>query len=101
MPNIETYYLVDFENVNDAGLACSNQLGNHDHIHIFSTKNAPKISIESLSTFNSVDFSSYNIPVGKQSLDMHLIAYLGYLVGKNSSKKCRYIIVSNDSVAVS
>ena len=25
MPNIETYYLVDFENVNDAGLACSNQ----------------------------------------------------------------------------
>ena len=97
MPNIETYYLVDFENVNDAGLACSNQLGNHDHIHIFSTKNAPKISIESLSTFNSVDFSSYNIPVGKQSLDMHLIAYLGYLVGKNSSKKCRYIIVSKDS----
>lgn len=97
MPNIETYYLVDFENVNDAGLACSNQLGNHDHILIFSTKNAPKISIESLSTFNSIDFSSYNIPVGKQSVDMHLIAYLGYLVGKNSSKKCRYIIVSKDS----
>ena len=70
MPNIETYYLVDFENVNDAGLACSNQLGNHDHILIFSTKNAPKISIESLSTFNSIDFSSYNIPVGKQSVDL-------------------------------
>lgn len=97
MPNIETYYLIDFENVNDAGLSCSNQLGSHNHIHIFSTKNAPKISIESLTTFNGVDFYSHIIPAGKQSLDMHLIAYLGYLIGKNSSQKCKYIIVSNDN----
>lgn len=45
MPNIETYYLIDFENVNDAGLACQNQLGKHDHIHIFSTKNAYALPI--------------------------------------------------------
>lgn len=80
MPNIETYYLVDFENVNDAGLACSNQLGNHDHILIFSTKNAPKISIESLSTFNSIDFSSYNIPIGKQSVILLLPLFLNIMV---------------------
>lgn len=97
MPTIETYYLIDFENVNNAGLTCSNQLGIHDHIHIFSTKNAPKISIESLTTFNNVDFYSHIIPTGKQSLDMHLIAYLGYLIGKNASKKCKYIIVSKDN----
>lgn len=97
MPNIETYYLIDFENVNDAGLSCSNQLGSHNHIHIFSTKNAPKISIESLTTFNGVDFYSHIIPAGKQSLDMHLIAYLGYLIGKNASQKCKYIIVSKDN----
>ena len=64
MPNIETYYLIDFENVNDAGLACQNPLGNQDHIHIFSTKNAPKISIESLENFNNIDFNSHT-PVYK------------------------------------
>lgn len=97
MPDIETYYLIDFENVNNAGLVCSNHLGNHDHIHIFSTKNAPKISLESLTAFNDVDFHSHIIPAGKQSLDMHLIAYLGYLIGKNASQKCKYIIVSKDN----
>lgn len=96
MSNIETYYLIDFENVNDAGLACQNQLGNHDHIHIFSTKNASKISIESLENFNNIDFNSHIIPAGEQSLDKHLIAYLGYLIGKNSPQKCKYIIVSKD-----
>ena len=97
MSNIETYYLIDFENVNDAGLACSNQLGSHDHIHIFSTKNAPKIGIKSLTNFNDADFYSHIIPAGNQSLDMHLIAYLGYLIGKNASQKCKYIIVSKDN----
>lgn len=97
MPIIETYYLIDFENVNEDGLCCSNNLGNHDHIHIFSTKNAPKINIESLENFNNIDFNSHLIPAGKQSLDMHLIAYLGYLIGKNSSQKCKYIIVSKDN----
>lgn len=97
MPNIETYYLIDFENVNDTGLACKNQLGSHDHIHIFSTKNAPKISIESLENFNNIDFNTHIIPAGKQSLDMHLIAYLGYLIGKNDTQKYKYIIVSKDN----
>lgn len=97
MPSIETHYLIDFENVNDAGLACKNQLGRHDHIHIFSTKNAPKISIEILENFNNIDFNSHIIPAGKQSLDMHLIAYLGYLIGTNSSKKCKYVIISKDN----
>lgn len=97
MPDIETYYLIDFENVSDAGLTCSNQLGSHDHIHIFSTKNAPKISLESLTAFNNIDFCSHVVPAGKQSLDMHLIAYLGFLIGKNASEKCKYIIISKDN----
>ena len=41
MSDIETYYLIDFENVNHAGLSCSGKLTGHDHIHIFSTKNTP------------------------------------------------------------
>lgn len=37
MANIETYYLVDFENVNEKGLESSDELGEHDHICIFYT----------------------------------------------------------------
>ena len=86
MSNVETYYLIDFENVNNADLICSRHLDYHDHIHIFSTKNAPKISIEILSNFHSVDYSFHCLPAGKQSLDMHLTAYLGYLLGTNGDK---------------
>ena len=97
MSNVETYYLIDFENVNNAGLICSRHLDYHDHIHIFSTKNAPKISIEILSNFHSVDYSFHCLPAGKQSLDMHLTAYLGYLLGTNGDKKCKYVIISKDN----
>ena len=97
MKIIKTYYLIDFENVNNAGLICSRHLDYHDHIHIFSTKNAPKISIEILSNFHSVDYSFHCLPAGKQSLDMHLTAYLGYLLGTNGDKKCKYVIIRKTS----
>lgn len=65
MANIETYYLVDFENVNEKGLESSDELGEHDHICIFYTKNTPKISMEVLSKINKAKLHFYNIPVGK------------------------------------
>lgn len=67
MSNVETYYLIDFENVNNAGLICSRHLDYHDHIHIFSTKNAPKISIEILSNFHSVDYSFHCLSACRQA----------------------------------
>lgn len=97
MPNIETYYLIDFENVNEDDLFCSNDLESHDHIYIFSTENAPKISIETLSSFNSTEHFAYMVPSGRQSLDMHLVSYLGYLIGTNGNMKCKYVIVSKDT----
>lgn len=57
----------------------------------------PKISIEILSNFHSVDYSFHCLPAGKQSLDMHLTAYLGYLLGTNGDKKCKYVIISKDN----
>lgn len=62
MPQAQTYYLVDFENVKDAGLACNRSLTVSEHIHVFSTKNAPKINLETLSAFNNVDFNSHIVP---------------------------------------
>ena len=92
MSKKQTYYLIDFENVNEAGLLNSKNLTDNDHIYIFSTKNAPKISIKTLAAFNDIDFHSHIIPAGNQSLDMHLIAYLGYLIGQNKDSKCKYVI---------
>lgn len=97
MSENQTYYLIDFENVNEAGLSNTGNLTKHDHIHIFSTKNAPKISIKTLAAFNDIDFNSHIIPAGNQSLDMHLIAYLGYLIGQNNTGNYKYVIVSKDT----
>lgn len=97
MSDIETYYLVDFENVNEEGLSCSKKLKDNNHIHIFSTKNAPKISFDTLTSFNSIELCSHIVPAKKQSLDMHLVSYLGFLLGKNNNDSCKYIIVSKDT----
>lgn len=99
MPQAQTYYLVDFENVKDAGLACNRSLTVSEHIHVFSTKNAPKINLETLSAFNNVDFNSHIVPAGNESLAMHLIAYLGYIIGTDTEKnaKNKYVIVSKDT----
>ncbi|MBD5521726.1 MAG: hypothetical protein HDR03_11025 [Lachnospiraceae bacterium] len=94
---IETYYLIDFENVHEDGLICSKRLTQHDHIHIFSTTNAPKISLEKLASFNYAEQFSHVIPAGKQSLDMHLVSYLGYLIGSSTNNRCKYIIISRDT----
>lgn len=94
---VETYYLIDFENVHEDGLICSKKLTQHDHIHIFSTTNAPKISLEKLASFNYAAQFSHVIPAGKQSLDMHLVSYLGYLIGSNTNNRCKYIIISRDT----
>lgn len=97
MTTVETYYLIDYENVHEDGLLGSENMNSHDHVHLFYTENVSKISIEKFANFHSVDFSIHKIPVGKQSLDMHLVSYLGYLIGKNESSNSKYVIVSNDT----
>lgn len=99
MPRIETYFLIDFENVKEDGIVCSDKLTECDHIHIFSTENTPKITFNTLARLNDADLNIHVVPCGKQSLDMHLVSYLGYLTGLNniSQKNYKYIIVSKDS----
>ena len=97
MTSIETFYLIDFENVHEEGLNGADKLGAHDHVHFFSTRNAPKISFQILKDFNSAHLYSHEIPVGRQSLDMHLVSYLGYLISEHKNQKCRYVIVSQDT----
>lgn len=92
---METFYLVDFENVHNEGLENIASLKKEDHIHIFSTENALNIRMDIIFS-REIDIEGHIVPVRKQSLDMHLVSYLGHLLGKHG-KKCSYVIISKDT----
>ncbi|OUM67317.1 hypothetical protein PIROE2DRAFT_58860 [Piromyces sp. E2] len=94
--NKKNYYLIDYENVGTKGLEGADNLNSNDYVHLFSTRNAPKITTAILATFNSINFKVHEVPVKKQSVDMHLVTYLGYLIGIDGSSS-NYIIVSKDN----
>lgn len=95
MSSEKTFYLIDFENVHDNGLTGIENLSDCDYIYLFSTDNTPNIKIHSLNKMNNLaNFHIIEIPAGDQSLDKHLISYLGYLIGAKGNYK--YIIVSSD-----
>ncbi len=52
--------------------------------------------MDTVFTKNGVDIIGYKTPTGNQSLDKHLVAYLGFLLGKDKEKKCSYVIISKD-----
>lgn len=92
----ETYYLIDFENVGLKGLEGAEKLTAHDHVHLFSTRNAPKITTAILANFNGTNLLVHEVPAKSQSVDMHLVSYLGYLLG--SCKPIpKIVILSNDT----
>lgn len=88
---METFYLVDFENVKNEGIEKIALLTQTDHVHIFYTKNAQNIR----KIPKGIDCKKHKVPDGKESLDMHLVSYLGYLLG-NHRKNVEYIIISED-----
>lgn len=88
---METFYLIDFENVHDTGIANIEKLKKTDYAYIFSTKNATNIRPDIFKD----NIKLILVPTGKQSLDMHLVSYLGYLLGIHG-KDCSYVIISKD-----
>lgn len=76
---METFYLIDFENVHNNGIANIDNLSNEEHVHIFSTQNALNIRPEVF--WLKSDINAHLVPVRNQSLDMHLVSYLGYITG--------------------
>ncbi len=92
---METFYLIDFENVHNEGMENISTLTQTDHVHIFYTENASKISMDNV-LINGIDIEGHKVPSCKQSLDMHLVSYLGYLLGLQKEKKYSYVIISKD-----
>ena len=97
-----THYLVDYENVFDEGLEGLSSLTGPSVIHIFFSKNANRINMESLVCSENIRLHFIEINPGKQGsqeLDKHLVSYLGYLIGKAQADNIpneNYIVVSKD-----
>lgn len=97
MAAIETYYLIDYENVSGAGLVGCEKLNQSDHIVIFFTANAKKIDMTEIADHGDAELKMIEVPVGKQSVDIHIGSYLGYLVGKHGDGECSVVIISKDT----
>ena len=93
---IETFYLVDYENVHGEGLVGCKDLKKTDHVLIFFTQNAKNMDMRNLSGVESSNLQYIEVPAGKQSTDIHIGSYLGYLIGKSQSK-IKVVIVSKDT----
>lgn len=94
---IETYYLIDYENVGSDGLSGCDKLSETDHIIIFFTKNAKRIDMSEIADHGEAEFEMIEVPAGKQSADIHIGSYLGYLTGINKGKSCSIVIISKDT----
>ena len=89
--------MIDFENVHSDGLEGCQKLESTDHIIIFFTQNAKNLDMSGIAKHGGADFEMVEVPAGKQSADIHIASYLGYLAGKYSEDKCEIVIVSQDT----
>ena len=89
-------YLIDFENVHEEGFSSLGRLGEKDSVYCFFTRNVAKISMSALAGIRSGQLHFVEAESGKQSLDLALVSYLGYLIGTRPQEQC-FEIVSNDN----
>lgn len=92
---METYYLVDFENVHNEEVKYISSLSKEDHIHIFYTKRTLNIHLD-IALAKDVDIVGHKVSEGDESLDKHLLSYLGYILGMNKGESCAYVIIAKD-----
>ncbi|MBQ8162316.1 MAG: hypothetical protein IJ083_16435 [Clostridia bacterium] len=81
------HYLIDFENVHEDGLHGISRLKPEDAVYLFYTINANRISLDVFANGIPSKLEVIRIVAGKQSLDMHLNSFLGYLIGKSIREK--------------
>ncbi len=89
---MNTYYLIDYENMPKDVLKECSDLGENDCVVLFYTKNRPTVVLSEV----KIQFESYEVPQGNQSVDMNIDFYAGYLAGINNNR-CKIIIVSKDT----
>lgn len=93
---VKTHYFIDYENDGKNGLKGCEKLNSSDSIHLFYTDNSKNTTFDIFTNHGKAELDIKKVPTGNQSLDKHLIAYLGYLVGKNANTQTEYVIISSD-----
>ncbi len=90
-------FLIDYENVNEAGLEGIKNLKSEDQVHIFYSDQIKTIpferSIELSQSRAKIEFIQTR-KTAKNYLDFQLATYLGFLIGKG--ERGEVIVVSND-----
>ena len=93
------YYLVDYENVNKAGLNGVSKLSEDDVVYIFYTDNADSLSFGLHKRLNeshaTIIYKKVESSI-KNALDFQLSTHLGYIIHENADDPYNYFIVSND-----
>lgn len=93
---MDRYFLIDYENVGGDGLYGCKELKITDRIMIFFTKNAKKLDMTDIADHGDARLEMIEIPSGKQSVDIHIGSYIGYLAGAYNDKECFVQVVSKD-----
>lgn len=90
------YYLIDFDNVNTSkDLKGWDTFTSEYYIFLFYTAQKAKIDVSLANKHGDAGFEYVEVSEGKQSLDMHLVSLMGFLINKD--KAAEFIIVSKDA----
>jgi len=93
------YFLLDFENVSDAGLAGFFDLTPSDTVYLFYTQKSNRISIDFatalLERTDHAEVRFIKVASGNQALDLQLASFLGSLIA-GRKEECDYWIISRD-----
>ena len=88
------FFLIDYENVNKAGLDGIDELSKNDTVIIFYSANADSLSFEAMRLLSASRANIEYIKVdtiGRNALDFQLSSYVGYLIGRYPDAKL-YIV---------
>lgn len=93
-----TYYFIDYENVNGAGISDTSIMQQGDRVEIFYSDTCKNVSLEIIEQLSQkgIGIGAYGVAIGaKNALDFQLSTYLGYSVAMD--RNARFVIVSKDT----
>lgn len=91
-------FLIDYENVNSAGLHGIGQIDRHDRVILFYSHEANTLSFEVMDEMLAANIMPERVCIahsGKNALDFQLVTFLGYLIAKEKADE--YYIISRDA----
>ena len=56
-----------------------------------------KINMSEIANHGDAELDMIEVPAGKQSADIHIGSYIGYLAGINKGRDCSIVVVSKDT----